>query len=366
MCIINLGNADKNNLIYKNNINKYYIEDDEIDIENKNSAPSIIANQIKHGSVVLDVGCSQGTLGKFLKNQKECVVYGIEIDEEASKIAMKTNSYEKIYNFSIEDILSEKYLDFFKEKLKFDYIIFADVLEHLYRPDQVLFEFQKKLKYNGEILVSIPNIAHYDIIHGLFNDKFNYSQVGILDNTHLRFFTKQSFIQFIAEINEFYKCNLDLIYVDSSILVPEFSVEYNELNKVIYLKDNINVLQNIFRIIKNKEGTTKNLNELLNEEKIDIFKVLNQKMIEYCDKDEIILNKQQEINNCSNIITNQIRQNEKLNNQILDLNEQILNLKTEIDEKKCLINQKNDIIAKYEKFIIIKIYKLIKKIFANK
>jgi len=363
---INLGNADRNNLVYKNNINKYYVKDDEIDIDNKNSAPSIIANQVKKGSIVLDVGCSQGTLGKFLKNEKECVVYGIEIDEEASGIAMNTNSYEKIYNFSIEDMLSEEYLDFFKEKLKFDYIIFADVLEHLHRPDQVLFEFQKKLKYDGEILVSIPNVAHYDIIHGLFNDKFNYSQVGILDNTHLRFFTKQSFIQFIDEINEIYNCNLDLIYVDSSILVPEFSVKYNELNKVIYLKDNINVLQNIFRIIKNKEGSTKNLNELLNEENVDIFKLLNQKMIEYHEKDQLILHKQKEINNCSDIISNQMQQNEKLNNQIIDLNNQIIDLNNQISNLKNEINDKNNKILKYEKFITIKIYKRIKKIFVNK
>ena len=60
------------------------------------------------------------------------------------------------------------------------------------------------LKDNGKILVSIPNIAHYDIIRGLFNDQFNYSKVGILDNTHIRFFTKKLFAQFIDEINDYW------------------------------------------------------------------------------------------------------------------------------------------------------------------
>ena len=304
-----MGNSMKNNLVYRRANNKYYVKDDEIDINNKNCAPTIIANQVKNNSIILDVGCAQGTLGYYLSKHKNCKTYGIEIDNESRNIAKEKKCYEKIYSCSIENEKDKEYQELFSSKIQFDYIIFADVLEHLYRPDKVIFEFQKLLKQNGEILVSIPNVAHYDIIRGLFNDQFNYSKVGILDNTHIRFFTKKSFAQFIDDINDYYKCNLDLKYINSSIIIPEYSPKYNELNKVIYLKDNINVLQNIFSIKKTSKSNLSNLKKLLNEKNIDIFEILNQKMIEYQEKDKIILDKQFEINKL-------IMENEATNNKL--------------------------------------------------
>lgn len=344
-----MGNGNKNNLVYRNSNNKYYVKDDELDINNNYCAPTIIANQIEFNSVILDVGCAQGTLGYYLNKEKNCNIYGIEIDDEARKIAESKNCYDKIYSFSIEDDNNEQYKKFLNNDVKFDYIIFADVLEHLYRPDKIIYEFQKKLNKNGKILISIPNIAHYDIIRGLFNDCFNYSRVGILDNTHIRFFTKKSFVQFIDDINDYYSCNLDLIYIDSSLIIPEYSINYNELNKVIYAKDNINVLQNIFCIKKDSSGKMQNLKKLLKENNIDIFKLLNKKMIEYQEKDQIIIKQQAEINKIS----------DDYQNEMIKMNELVGKQELLLKENEKLIEK----VSYYENDKIITFLKKIKRIF---
>ena len=105
-------------------------------------------------------------------------------------------------------------------------------------------------------------------------------------------------------------------YIESSIIIPEYSPKYNELNKVIYQKENINVLQNIFSINKTMNKKLTHLTKLLLEKDIDIFEVLNKKMIEYKEKDSIILKQQSEINDL--ILTNDkiILKNKELNQKI--------------------------------------------------
>ena len=78
-------------------------------------------------------------------------------------------------------------------KSQFDYIIFADVLEHLQDPTTVLKDCQGLLNHHGEIIISIPNVAHFSNRLGLLFGIWNYGARGILDKTHLRFYTKSSF-----------------------------------------------------------------------------------------------------------------------------------------------------------------------------
>jgi len=130
---------------------------------------------------VLEVGCACGaTLLKIKALYKNADLYGIEVDEAASRIAG---------NFA--NITSE---DFESAELSypanfFDYIIFCDVLEHLYNPDAALKKIRNHLKRNGKILISIPNINHFSIIKNLLNQRWKYEDSGILDRTHVRFFT---------------------------------------------------------------------------------------------------------------------------------------------------------------------------------
>ena len=74
----------------------------------------------------------------------------------------------------------------------FDFIIFADVLEHLFDPFVVLGFCKNILKDKGKILISLPNIAHNDVLIRLFQNKFHYTEIGLLDDTHIHFFAQES------------------------------------------------------------------------------------------------------------------------------------------------------------------------------
>jgi 2-polyprenyl-3-methyl-5-hydroxy-6-metoxy-1,4-benzoquinol methylase len=134
---------------------------------------------------VLDVGCATGYLGRELK-KKGCYVAGIEIDQEAANKAKKW--YDKIVTGDIEQINPLPF-----PENHFDVVVFSEVLEHLRRPDLVLFKIKKYLLPNGYVVASVPNIARIGVRVRLLVGKFEYENCGILDKTHLRFFTRESF-----------------------------------------------------------------------------------------------------------------------------------------------------------------------------
>lgn len=141
---------------------------------------------------VLEIGCGMGaTLGGIKNKYPNAEVYGIELSPMVVHIAKKylpTIEQGNIENMMLE--YSENY---------FDYIIFGDVLEHLHNPQKVLAAMQKYLKPFGFILVSIPNILHYSVILDLLRGRFSYQDSGILDRTHLRFFTLYEINQLLTE-----------------------------------------------------------------------------------------------------------------------------------------------------------------------
>jgi len=135
------------------------------------------------GHFILDIGCAGGILGKTLKEtNKASLVWGIEVNEVAAQEAKK--NIDRVYVLDVEkDNLV------FDESVRFDYIIFADILEHLKDPWNVLRKFRACLGEHGRIICSIPNIRYYKIIRDVVLDKWQYQQSGILDIDHLRFFT---------------------------------------------------------------------------------------------------------------------------------------------------------------------------------
>ena len=192
----------------------------DLDLDTKNSISTIV-NRIKKNSVILEFGPANGRLTKYLKEVLNCQVYCVEINEESALDASKYS--EKMIVDSIENY---KWPNEFSE-IKFDFIIFADVLEHLYYPQEVLDKSKSLLANQGSIIISVPNIAHNSIIMNLFNDQFEYMDVGILDNTHIRFFTKNSLDKFI------YDSGLKIVYETGIYLNPlntEFNNDYYDLN----------------------------------------------------------------------------------------------------------------------------------------
>ncbi|MFP7470740.1 bifunctional glycosyltransferase family 2 protein/class I SAM-dependent methyltransferase [Niallia taxi] len=129
---------------------------------------------------ILEVGCACGaTLLKIKETFKNANLFGIELNEHTAFFA------SLIADVRAQDI--EKGLDYQEEF--FDYIILGDILEHLNDPWKTVNNFKKYLKSNGKLLVSIPNVMHFSNMRTLLNGHWTYTDSGILDRTHLRFFT---------------------------------------------------------------------------------------------------------------------------------------------------------------------------------
>jgi SAM-dependent methyltransferase len=139
---------------------------------------------------VLEIGCGKGyTLKKLLELGKANYIAGIEIDTKAADEARNHLDY-----VVCEDIEQMSSLPF--EKNFFDFIIFADVLEHLVNPWKVLDLVREYLNDKGSVIATVPNLRHKSVIAPLvFKGRFNYDpEGGLLDISHLRFYTKESII----------------------------------------------------------------------------------------------------------------------------------------------------------------------------
>ena len=131
---------------------------------------------------ILDVGCADGVLGAKLKETDVIEVCGIERNKELYELAK-----DKLNQVFLADV--ENFNLPYPEGY-FDCILYADILEHLIDPLSTLKNHAKYLKTNGYIIASIPNVRYYKlIIRLLFAGSWDYVDGGILDRTHLRFFT---------------------------------------------------------------------------------------------------------------------------------------------------------------------------------
>lgn len=144
---------------------------------------ALLLNEVSPQSRVLDVGCASGYLGEYLITKKQCEVWGIEPHKESAENARKY--YAKVIINSIEQALEDALL----VNERFDTILLGDVLEHVLRPDEVLQKLKKFLTPNGYFVISLPNVAHYAIRRALLCGNWNMTDSGILDRTHLHFYT---------------------------------------------------------------------------------------------------------------------------------------------------------------------------------
>ncbi len=137
----------------------------------------------RQAKIILDVGCGRGLLGKALKSRdNSATIWGIEINPPAVQEAQA-----HLDNCLLVDLenLEEKIIPW----PEFDCIIFADILEHLREPWKVLKKFSYHLRPHGKIICSLPNIRHYKVIKDILRNRWYYREEGILDESHLRFFS---------------------------------------------------------------------------------------------------------------------------------------------------------------------------------
>ncbi len=141
-------------------------------------------DHIKENKTLLDFGCSTGYFGKYIKDSKNCKVYGVEISDDRHKAEKVLDG---VTSFDIDGEWPKEF-----QKNRYDYIFFGDVIEHLKEPSAALEKASKLLNEGGLIFVSTPNVAHISVRLEILAGGFEYEPMGILDNTHLKYFTRKS------------------------------------------------------------------------------------------------------------------------------------------------------------------------------
>ena len=139
----------------------------------------------KNAKKVIDIGCGNGAFAGIVKEKNTAEVWGIELMEEEAKVAETV--LDKVFTGPCEQFINDLPDNYF------DVIYFNDVLEHLADPYTVLDVLKKKLSKDGVVISSIPNVRFYRTFSKVvFGKDWKYDEFGIMDKTHLRFFTGKS------------------------------------------------------------------------------------------------------------------------------------------------------------------------------
>lgn len=161
-----------------------------IDLTDRNAAWTKIVELVGHSKRVLEIGCASGYMSEFLARQRDCRVTGIELNPRAAADAA---AHCEVVVADVEGDALDRIAG------RFDVIICADVLEHLRDPLRVLRVLRDRLSKNGYLLVSLPNVAHWEVRRALLFGRFDYTRTGILDDTHLRFFTYDTALRLLHD-----------------------------------------------------------------------------------------------------------------------------------------------------------------------
>lgn len=150
--------------------------------------------RIGYDAQVLDVGCWSGATAAFLALERNAAVDGVEPETAMAELA--TASCRVVYRSTIEDALGQLLAE---RHRSYDAVLFLDVLEHLVDPLAVLAGARGLLRPGGRAFVSIPNVAHWSLRYELLRGRWRYRDNGLLDRTHLRFFTRTSALELAHE-----------------------------------------------------------------------------------------------------------------------------------------------------------------------
>lgn len=160
-----------------------------------------------NGLQVLDLGCGTGETGAALKKNQTATIYGITLSKEEALLAKE--KIDDCFVFNLENGLP----DFLKSK-KFDVVLMSHVLEHICYPTRLFEDLKDVLSDNGRIIITLPNIMHYNSRFKLFLGNFEYTETGIYDYTHFRWYTFRS-AQRLFESNGF-----KIILKDVTVSMP--------------------------------------------------------------------------------------------------------------------------------------------------
>lgn len=187
--------------------------------------------------VMLDIGCAAGLFGELVKKRYPgAKVVGVELNRAAAEAARTRLDY--VFDRRIEEVdLAEAGI----LPGSVDTVIIADVLEHMYDPWQVMLRLKRELTPDAQVIASIPNTRNLGLTLGLLDGgQWRYAERGLLDITHIRFFT-------LAGIHEFFRETGYRIEHVASVLDPNFQPLYekNKGNPRITLRAGRVVMENL-------------------------------------------------------------------------------------------------------------------------
>jgi trans-aconitate methyltransferase len=170
------------------------------------SRPEVRALVPRAARIVVDVGCGAGAVGAALKRDDPGIqVRGLELDPRA--VAQARACLDDVEMASAEGGLPPSWP-------APDCVIFADVLEHLVDPWTTLRRWRASLRPGTTVVVSLPNVGHHTVAVPLWKGRWDYEDEGLLDRTHLRFFTRETALELIRSSG----LNVDVI--QRAILLP--------------------------------------------------------------------------------------------------------------------------------------------------
>ena len=167
----------------------------DIDADQRSSL-SVLAAHIPAGARVLDLGCGSGAIGRHLAARDGAAAGPIDgLTLSHDEAALAAPHYRRVEVADLDQItLAERF-----DAAGYDRIVCADVLEHTRHPDRVLAQCRALLAPGGRALLSIPNAGYVGLLAELMAGEFRYRPEGLLDETHLRFFTRRTLLRFLAE-----------------------------------------------------------------------------------------------------------------------------------------------------------------------
>lgn len=146
---------------------------------------------------VLEFGCSAGMLGQAYKEKNpDTVWHGVEINKEAIKLAK--DNIDGAWIANANDFKPNKTI---LKTAPYDAIIYGDVIEHFIDPLKCMPDHLELLRPGGELIACIPNVQHWTLMRKVLNGDWNYQRSGLLDNTHLRFFTRKSIRKLLTSLD---------------------------------------------------------------------------------------------------------------------------------------------------------------------
>jgi 2-polyprenyl-3-methyl-5-hydroxy-6-metoxy-1,4-benzoquinol methylase len=163
-----------------------------VDSSSSGTSHGHMLDLIGGNKTVLDVGCATGYLARALV-ERGCTVSGVELEPEAAEQARPVLRRLVVGDLAALDLDAEL------EHERFDVVVLGDILEHLVDPVRLLRQAVGLLEPGGSVVISIPHVAHGSLRLALLQGRWEYLDRGLLDRTHLRFFTRRSLVEMLAE-----------------------------------------------------------------------------------------------------------------------------------------------------------------------